>query len=212
MKSLGFLVQQLSRDQILGRIWDKKSFPHCYSQFTATSTTQSPPAPPPPPSNSLKLVCNVNIAYETNWLCPETSTKLYVREFGFRSKSNLCLFSTVSPPPYLILRSFPPQPTLAEMSTCLPPSFHSLSLYYAPVLKIRFMYYQKWNCTASLPIPTFLYLWAIYIFPGSVCLFGCSKIHRLILGNSRIWKRETEHYNFVLEITRSRRIFISGYT
>ncbi len=41
---------------------------------------------------------------------------------------------------------------------------------------------QKWNCSASFPIPTFMYLWAIYIFPGSVCLFGCCKIGRPIVG------------------------------
>ncbi len=33
-----------------------------------------------------------------------------------------------------------------------------------------------------LPVSTFMYLWAIYIFPGSVCLFCCSQIGRPILG------------------------------
>ncbi len=51
-----------------------------------------------------------------------------------------------------------------------------------------FMYSQKWNCAASLfpkqslPIPTLTYLWEIYIFPGSVCLFCCSQICGPILG------------------------------
>jgi hypothetical protein len=44
------------------------------------------------------------------------------------------------------------------------------------------MYCQKRNCAALFPIPTFMYLWEIYIFPGSVCLFGCTKICRPILG------------------------------
>ena len=47
--------------------------------------------------------------------------------------------------------------------------------------KILNKYSQKWNCMASFPIPTFMSLWAIYIFPGSVCLFGCSKIYRPIM-------------------------------
>ncbi len=52
------------------------------------------------------------------------------------------------------------------------------------VLKIEFMYSQKkeFFCAASVPIPTVLYLWAIYILPGSICLFGYSKISRPILG------------------------------
>ncbi len=72
------------------------------------------------------------------------------------------------------------------------------------------------NCAALFPIPTFTYLWAIYIFPGSVCLFGCRKIGRPILG---IYKSlihefgnwEIEHFISVLEITRPHS-FISGNT
>ncbi len=50
------------------------------------------------------------------------------------------------------------------------------------VQKIRFMFSHKWNCTASFLIRTFMYLRGIYKFPGAVCLFGCIKISRPILG------------------------------
>ncbi len=79
------------------------------------------------------------------------------------------------------------------------------------------MYSQKWNCATSFRIPTFMYLWAIYIFPGSVYLFGCSKIGGPILGihksltDTWMWNWQTKHYNYDLEITRPRS-FISGNT
>ncbi len=36
-------------------------------------------------------------------------------------------------------------------------------------------YRQKRNCTAIVPVSTFMYLWAIYILPPSICLFCCRK-------------------------------------
>jgi hypothetical protein len=47
---------------------------------------------------------------------------------------------------------------------------HAYSILYT-VTKIQFMYSQKWNSAPSFLIPTFMHLWAIYIFPGSVCLY-----------------------------------------
>jgi hypothetical protein len=48
--------------------------------------------------------------------------------------------------------------------------------------KIRNIYSQKRNCAATVPIPIFMFLCAIYIFPGSVCLFCCRKRGGPIVG------------------------------
>ncbi len=52
-----------------------------------------------------------------------------------------------------------------------------------------FMHSQKWNCYFQnriiifyLPVPRLIYLWDIYVFPGSVCLFCWRKICGLSLG------------------------------
>jgi hypothetical protein len=66
--------------------------------------------------------------------------------------------------------------------------------------KIRFMYSHKWNCEASFPISTLMYLWAIYIFPRSLCLFCCCKIgersweyiNRSQIHECRNWERGTQ--------------------
>ncbi len=50
-------------------------------------------------------------------------------------------------------------------------------------------YFQNRIIMFCLPIPTLIYPWEIYAFPGSICLFGCSQICGPILG---IYKSLTE--------------------
>ncbi len=69
------------------------------------------------------------------------------------------------------------------------------SCIYCTVPKFRVMYSQKWNCADSFPVPIFMFLWVIYIFPGSISLFGCRKIDKLILG---IYKSPTDTWMWKL--------------
>ncbi len=62
-------------------------------------------------------------------------------------------------------------------------NFGDLTPYLTDVLhckgtipKIRNKYSQERNFAATAPIPTFMFLWAIYIFLLSVCLFCWRKI------------------------------------
>ncbi len=73
--------------------------------------------------------------------------------------------------------------------------------------KIPFMYSFSGNSAATVSIPTFMCLWAIYIFPGSVHIFGCSKIGRLILeikeaAEFHFWEYINGNQTFILDFHR----------
>ncbi len=64
------------------------------------------------------------------------------------------------------------------------------------VSKIWSKYSKQWNCLASFPISTFLYLWMIYIFPRSVRLCCC------IAFANQLWEY-INHYSRNLERDRT---------
>ncbi len=61
--------------------------------------------------------------------------------------------------------------------------------------KIRNIYSKKRNCAATVPIPTFMFLCAIYIFSKSICIFCCRKIGGPIL---EIYKSVTDTWMWKL--------------
>ncbi len=64
-------------------------------------------------------------------------------------------------------------------------------------MRILFVYSQKRNCVASVPISTFMCLWAICMFPGSVHIFSCNRIGRPILGIQYMYRSQTHECGYM---------------
>ncbi len=73
---------------------------------------------------------------------------------------------------------------------------------------IQNKYSQTRNCAASVPISTCMCLWAIYIFPRSVCLFCCRKIYVMIL---EIYKSLTDTCMNVGSVTEAEQFLFSEH-
>ncbi len=78
-------------------------------------------------------------------------------------------------------------------------------------------YFQNIIIIFCLPISTFMYLWAIYIFPGLVCLICCIQIGRLInrskIHEGRKWEWEVqfhfwEYINQIFDIVDNMHVMV----
>ncbi len=101
----------------------------------------------------------------------------------------------------------------ARMGSNIGKGFVSMHCTENPI----YVFWEMKRCGLIPNSYSHVHLWAIYIFPGSVCLFCCSEIGRPSwkdINRSQIHEYgnwETEHYNSVLEKTRPHS-FISGNT
>ncbi len=111
----------------------------------------------------------------------------------------------VSRPPFPVSRPlFPVQYRSPPYSTCYGENvIHFLlksSKQYKTKKGTAFMYSFSGNCAPSVPISTFMCLLAIYILPGSVHIFSCSRIGRPILEiyKSLTYKNKNKNKNIYL--------------
>ncbi len=80
---------------------------------------------------------------------------------------------------------------------------------YTLVSSLQYEYSYKWNCAALFPIPTFMFRWAIYIFPRLVCLF-CYMQENRWTDRGNIHKSQTDTWMWKLGLRP--RSFFSGNT
>ncbi len=160
-----------------------------------------------------------------SWRCPLKSVYLYFNYVDrLADESGVCVL-----PAHHVHRPHEPSCRPRHQEYILTFIFKSenkknLDFFYPPAwedgrdhtaMKIPFMYSFPGNCAAWVPISTLVCLWAIYIFPGSVHIFFCSKIDPEILEIYKfltdIWVQELGDRTFCFgnKVLQS---FISGNT